>query len=392
MLANYKLILKKELTDILRDKRSFLMLFVPVLLFPLMYMLMGTQLKNEGLEHNVPCIVECGSSASDRALYKTLFEDTGLVEQKEIKKSELEDLKSGAVYAAVHVKDGVVTILFNDASTKSLKAGQNLITKTAAVQQQAIREKLLSQYGVSAETLQPFGLVQQTLSQITGSSSNSLMASIAPMMLVMMIMSGGVSVAVDLFTGEKERGTFESLMTTQVDRLSILMAKFTATLCISLLGMLLSILAYVISFMCSDSAILLMTGGASEESAKVSLSAMQVLELTVVCLSLSVFAVSLMTVIGLHAKTVKEAQSQMSLITVFPTLISGLTMFMESASIHLSAMWIPVFNAIVSIKMIFLDTAEPAHILFTVLSSVLYSGLMWVLSVRMLHSEKLLQG
>ena len=43
------------------------------------------------------------------------------------------------------------------------------------------------------------------LSEIISDTGNSMMASIAPMMLVMVIMSGGVSVAVDLFAGEKER-------------------------------------------------------------------------------------------------------------------------------------------------------------------------------------------
>lgn len=391
-MREFKLILQKELTDIMRDKRSFIMLFVPVLIFPLMYMLMGTQLKDDNLQTHIPCIVTCGANASDKALYKSLFEDTGLVAKTEAQKSAQEDLKNGAVYAVVRVEGGAVSILYNDASTKSVQAGQALIAALETVRQTAAAEALQTRYGASMDQLQPFQLTYHTLSEETGESNNSIMASIAPMMLVMMIMSGGVSVAVDLFTGEKERGTFESLMTTQAGRLNILMAKFTATLCISLLGMLLSILAYVISFMCSDSAAKMLFGGASAEDAKVSISALQVLSLTAVCLALSFFAVSLMTVIGLHAKTVKEAQSQMSLITIFPTLLSGLTMFMESANIHAAAMWIPVFNVIVSIKMIFLGTARPIHIIFTAVSSVLYSALMWLLSVRMLHSEKLLQG
>lgn len=388
---DFQLILKKELTDILRDKRSFIMLFVPVLILPLMYMLMGTQLNKDELTQNIPCIVDCAPNASDRALYETLFMDTHLVKETEIRKSEQEDLKDGAVYAVIHVRDGQVTVLFNDASAKSTQACQVISGVVGDILQTSVHDILRREYQIDIAAVRPFQLTTESLSSLTGESNNSIMASIAPMMLVMMIMSGGVSVAVDLFTGEKERGTLESLMTTQAGRMSILMAKFTATLCISLLGMLLSILAYVVSFMCSDSAWTMLSGGASGD-ARVSLSFSQVFSLILVCLSLSVFAVSLMTLIGLHAKTVKEAQSQMSLLTIFPTLLSGLTMFMESASIHIAAMWIPVFNAIMAIKMLFLGTAEPLHILFTVASSLLFSALMWGLSVRMLHSEKLLQG
>ena len=389
--TDYSLILKKELKDIMRDKRSFVMLFVPVLIFPLMCIFMGSQLNKDDLTEKIPCIVECGPSDADEALYEALFEKTGLVERTEIDKSDLEDLKSGAVYAVIQVEDGQITILYNDASTKSVQVGQTLISAMETVRQRALNETLQKEYNLQAEDLQPFALVGKMLSQETGESNNSLMASLAPMMLVMVIMSGSVSVAVDLFTGEKERGTFESLMTTQVSRMSILMAKFTATLCISLMGMFLSILAYVVSFSVSDSARMMMSGGAGDD-AGIGLSASQILGMLAVCLLLSVFAVSLMTLIGLHAKTVKEAQSQMSLITILPTLVSGLTMFMESANIPKAAMFIPVFNAIISIKMTFLGTAEPLHIVLTVLSSLVYSVLMWYLSVRMLHSEKLLQG
>ncbi|MGN0635616.1 MAG: ABC transporter permease [Acutalibacteraceae bacterium] len=391
-MRDFKLILKKEMLDIFRDKRSFVMLFVPVLIFPLMYMLMGTQLDKEELKKNIPCIVDYVPGSIDEELYKTLFESTELVRRTPIEKTATEDLKNGSVYAVIRLNDGQITITYNDASTKSATAGQTLITAVETARQLSLYETIQTKYHVDMASVQPFQLTAVKLSDETGEANNSIMASIAPMMLVMMIMSGGVSMAVDLFTGEKERGTFESLMTTQASRMSILMAKFTATLFISLLGMLLSILAYVISFLCSDSAWTMLSGGAETDGAKVALSFAQIVNLVAVCLVLSVFAVSLMTMIGLHAKTVKEAQSQMSLITIFPTLLSGLTMFMESANIHVAAMWIPVFNVIVSIKMIFLGTAEPIHILFTVLSSLLYSALMWMVSVRMLHSEKLLQG
>ena len=388
-MRDFKLVLKKELTDILRDKRSFIMLFVPVLLFPMMYILMGTQL-NKDYTKNLPCIVDVEPGTADETLYRTLFEQTGVVDRKEVKESETEDLKNGDVYAVIRIKDGGITLLYNDASTKSAAVKDAMEKALNEIIRKSFEQNLQTRYNVSAASLQPFRLETVKLSDETQISGSSTMASIAPMMLVVIIMSSGVSVAIDVFTGEKERGTLEALMTTQVSRMSLLMAKFTATLCISLLGMILSILAYVISYMCSDAA-KYMLGGA-DSGAKLGLSFAQTLELVAVCLTLSIFAVSLMTLIGLHAKSVKEAQSQMSLITLIPTLLAGLTLFMESADISLAAMWIPVFNSIVSIKMIFSGTASGTAICCTALSCLVYSGLMWIVSVKMLRSEKLLQG
>ena len=383
-MRDFTLILHKELIDIFRDKRSFIMIFVPVLLFPLMFMLMTSQLGQSELQKDIPCIVEYTPGSSDETLYHALFDGTGLVRETAVRKSAEEDLRDGAVYAVLTVRDGTLTLMYNDASTKSVTAYGVLAAHLETVRQTAAEETMLKRYGATLGSLQLFTLNTVTL---PGGSGSSFMASVAPMLLVVMIMSGGVSVAVDVFTGEKERGTFESLMTTQASRTSILMAKFAATLLLNVLCMLLSIAAYVISVKCSGSALEMITGS-SETGVTFSRFCM----LLAVCLTLSVFAMSLMTVIGLHAKSVKDAQSQPSLLTLLPSLLSGLTMFMESASIRTPSMLIPVFNAIVSIKMIFLGTAKPIHILCTTLSCILYSVVMWALSVRILRSEKLLAG
>jgi sodium transport system permease protein len=391
-MRDFKLILHKELIDILRDKRSFIMLFVPVLLFPMMFILMGSQL-NQDYTKDLPCIVQTGSSA-DEALYGALFEKTGLVKRTQADGDANEDLKKGLVYAIIDIRDGNITVTYNQASQKSLKALETLSGQLESFRSAALAQNLQTRYGVSVDALTPFTATYAALSDDDSQSLGSMMASIAPMLLVVIIMTSGVSVAVDLFTGEKERGTLESLMTTQASRMSLLMAKFTATLCVSLLGMTLSIAAYVISYTCTDSGKALLGIDAQDKVSVSSLgfSLTQGLELFAVCLTLSVFAVSMMTVIGLHAKTVKEAQSQMSLITLFPTLLAGLTLFMESADVSPAAMWIPIFNSIVSIKMIFSGTAETSHIVCTTAACLLYSGLMWIVSVKMLRSEKLLQG
>lgn len=385
-MRDFKLILKKELTDILRDKRSFIMLFVPVLLFPMMYILMGTQM-NKDYSRNIPCIVDVEPGTDDETLFETLFGGSDLIDRKEIKKSETDDLKNGDVFLILRIRDGKITLLYNDASTKSATVADAMEKALNELSQTTLDGNLQTQYNVTLASLQPFRLERVKLSDEMHTAGSSTMASIAPMMLVVTIMSSGISVAIDVFTGEKERGTLESLMTTQVSRMSLLMAKFAATLCISLLGMALSILAYVVSYICSDAAKTMLGGGA-----KIGISFVQTLELLAVCLTLSVLAVSMMTVIGLHAKSVKEAQSQMSLITLIPPLLSGLTLFMESADISLAAMWIPIFNSIVSIKMIFSGTASAMDIYCTTISCLVYSGLMWIASVKMLHSEKLLQG
>lgn len=393
MLNDYVLILKKELTDIFRDKRSIVTLFIPVLLFPLMYFFMGTQLSGGNLTEDIPCIVDC-ETKEDRELFDAIFEGTYMIDEHEIQEDKYTDLKKGSVYGIIEIDNGKITVVYNQNSTKTLTS-MSYINERIVMYSNTVFQQSLVDQGVDFAALASLDYdgAMTDLSEIIPDSGNSMMASIAPMMLVMVIMSGGVSVAVDLFAGEKEKGTFESLLTTQVSRLGLLMAKFTAILVISLMSMVLSIAAYVISFKINPSALGMYTGNLNADASDLQIvTASQVIQVILVCFALSVFAVSLMTFLGINAKTVKEAQSQMSMITIIPTLLSGLTMFMDSANISNASLLIPVFNTIASIKMIFLGTVQPIHIVFSTLSCLAYSAVLWFLCVKMLNSEKLLRG
>ncbi len=393
MVNDFVIILKKELLDIFRDKRSFVTLFIPILLFPMMYFFMGTQLSSEVIEKDIPCIVIC-ETKNDRYLYDDIFQGTDIIKQVAVQDDKFTDLRKGSVWGIIEISEGKIQVIYNPNSLKTVGSmsyiNQYIVNYSNKMFQQSLNEQ-----GVSADSLKSldYNGVMTELSAVDPNSGNSMMASIAPMMLVMVIMSGGVSVAVDLFAGEKEKGTFESLLTTQVSRMGLLVAKFTAILIISLMSMVLSIAAYVISFALNPDALGMYTGNlnADVEDIKV-ITAPQVLMVIAVCFALSVFAVSIMTFLGLNAKTVKEAQSQMSMITLVPTLLSGLTMFMDSASISTASMIVPVFNTIASIKMIFLGTVQAEHIILSVVSCFVYSAALWFICIKMLNSEKLLRG
>ncbi len=64
-----------------------------------------------------------------------------------------------------------------------------------------------------------------------------------PGMLVFLVMSSGLYVALDLFAGEKERGTLETLLTARVDRRAVLGAKTLVVVLASLASVLSSVAA-----------------------------------------------------------------------------------------------------------------------------------------------------
>ena len=110
------------------------------------------------------------------------------------------------------------------------------------------------------------------------------------------------------------------------------------------------------------------------------------------CLSLSVFSASLLTLLALHARTVKEAQSQTSLLTVFASLLGGAVAFKELSGVSNLSMLIPVYNVIMTIKMLFADMAQGTQVAVTIVSCLVYSAALLMLSTRLLKSEKMLRG
>lgn len=97
-----------------------------------------------------------------------------------------------------------------------------------------------NQLGLS-ERLQKSGQPGQVLSQwkrrpLAGETGQIVsMATLVPLILILMTITGAVYPAIDLTAGERERGTLESLMAAPLPRVSMLLAKYIAVLIVALL-------------------------------------------------------------------------------------------------------------------------------------------------------------
>ena len=78
------------------------------------------------------------------------------------------------------------------------------------------------------------------------------LASVAPLMLILMTITGAVYPAIDLTAGERERGTLEMLMAAPIPRLSILVAKYSAVLTVALLTALVNVVAMTATLYLTD--------------------------------------------------------------------------------------------------------------------------------------------
>ena len=111
----------------------------------------------------------------------------------------------------------------------------------------ADREFRLRMAGVSTEPAVDVDrqLIGQTVEQT--SSSAFPLASLVPLILVLMTITGAVYPAIDLTAGERERGTLETLMAAPIPRVGILVAKFIAVLTVAIFTALLNLIGMFVT-------------------------------------------------------------------------------------------------------------------------------------------------
>jgi sodium transport system permease protein len=151
--------------------------------------------------------------------------------------------------------------------------------------------------------------------------------------------------AIDLFTGEKERGTIETLLTTPVARWKILVGKMLVVISSGMLAASCSLLGLFISIEFLDL-------GAEKELLEVIHSILTVpfiLSMLALLLPLVIFFAGVMIPIAIYAKSFKEAQSiitPLNIVMVLPAMVG----FFPGIELNLNTVFIPVVNVVLATK------------------------------------------
>lgn len=378
-MKQYLIILKKELVNYFRDKRSIMMMLIPLLIFPLLLYATNIQTKNaeESVADN---IIISTNSQNEIADLISILNQSGIAVEINTSNAPYDELKSGNISIIINKDNSGYNIIYNQGSIKSTLA-MGVVTKYLDLQKEAYIYTIFNQHGENIEDLNEFSYQYQDVSAIDESDSNSFLATLAPMLLIMFIATGCSSVAVDLFCGEKERGSLESLLATQVNRKSLYFAKVSTVLIFSCFSTVISTLGYVISFSFDNSMF---------ENTNLKMSFEQIITLFFILISFALFASATMSFLSVEAKTMKEGTLRTSLFSVIPTMISMVTIYMETGNISIGINFIPFINTILSLKSVFMNVISPTNILVTVGSMLTYSAVLLFAGYKILNSEKIL--
>ena len=378
-MKKYLIILKKELICCFRDKRSLLLMLLPMLIIPLMLYASNQVMKNAeiSIAENISIST---SSKEELADFIEMLNLSGINVSVVDSDDPYDALKTSKSSLIIDKNENGYSIVYDMNSPKSATA-LSIITSCIEAQKNAYIINVFNQHGESIENLNEYTYVAQDVSTFDEADSNSYLAMLAPMMLIMFIATGASNMALDMFCGEKERGSLEGILATQVSRKSLYFAKVSAVFIFSCISAMISAAGYMISFGFDNS----MMNGAG-----LKMSALQIFIFFAIMLSFALFSAAAISVLSVEAKTVKEGGLRTMLFSLIPSMLSALTMYIETGNINFAINFIPFINTIVTLKSIFLNVINPISVLVSVGTTLLYSIVLLIIGYKIMNSERIL--
>lgn len=210
----------------------------------------------------------------------------------------------------------------------------------------------------------------------------TIMASLLPMLVIMFLFSGAMSIGPESIAGEKERNTLSTLLITPIKRSELAIGKILSLSLLSLVSAISSFLGIILSLPA-----LLNLGDQS-------LSVFNVYDyfLILIVLFSTIFVIiGIVSVVSAYARSLKEAQTYITPIYILTVIVSITTMFSSGANQNWMIYMIPIYNAVQSLVgiMTFSDHIG-LYVFITALSNFIYMLGFIALLNRMFNSETIM--
>jgi len=370
------IVYRKELIEILRDRRTLMAIAIAALATPLVLTVISqvatrtaTQTYTIGYTGDIPIGLD------------VLVQATGL---------KLEPVADPAAAAKHQVDIGVAFQTggdideYYDPSRQSAQIASTRLETILGQYDAAQAAVALKSRGIDPGILTPLHLVAHPLSSPVQAASNAFLSFFLPYILITMIITGGFSAALDSTAGERERKTLESLLLTPAPRSRLLLGKIAAVTSISLVA---AVAAIVSMFVALSQVALPGSAGSNH----ITLNPVAVPVMIWVALLIAISFSSVTLALGTLAKSFRQGQAYVTplyFITIFP---ASIILFIPDFNPSLSYYLIPILNAVLVLRDAIVHNAvEWANLAVTTVSLVGTGALSWYAALRLFTREALL--
>jgi sodium transport system permease protein len=370
------IVFRKELREILRDRRTLTAIGLAALATPLvLFVISQVTIKTASQTYTA------GYSGDIPAGLDVLFSSTGL---------KLESVADPATAAKERVDIGIVFTStgvdeYYDPTRQSAQVADIRLQTILGRYDAARIAAALQAKGVDPSILDPLPLRTHPLSSPTKAAGNSFLSFFLPYILITMSLTGGLSAALDSSAGERERKTLESLLLTPAPRGRLLIGKILAVTVISLAAA----VAAIGSMLIALSQISFGAGGGQNEHIGLSPLAAGVMVWLAVLLAASFASVTI--ALGTLARNFRQGQAYATplyFITIFP---ASIVLFIPDFNPNLAYYLIPILNAVLVLRdAIVHNSVAWGALAVTSLSLIVTGALCFYAALRLFTREALL--
>lgn len=363
-------VLKKELKDTLRDKRTLISailipaLIVPVLLVGVTKLQKTLMDKEENKQLKIALIgyPENIKKQLEDSTVKLFTNFTVVTGKDAIAKDSLDGMIEFAPEFLANVNDmksGKMNLYYK--STNFLLSSR-ISEKLEAIKTQILNERL-KKLNISSETLAPFDITKVDIATAKEQLGKTV-GGFLPYIFIIFCFTACMYPAIDLITGEKEKGTMETLLSSPASRFQILIGKI---LTISIVG--LTAASMTIAGMVLGLKFLPKIPADFLSTINDMVSAKFIAMLFAMLIPLSIFFAGLLSAIVIRAKSFKEAQTMVTPMT-FIIIIPAMLAMIPGVELNWQTAFIPILNIALATKEIIAGTINMAQYAVIVLSLI----------------------
>ena len=375
---NIKTTIFKELRGIIRDKKSLHKLIIYPLLIPLIILLFGGLFDTVN-ESNYFVGTNYELTKEEKEIVKEL---DNIDFKKYTNKKELEEAYNNAEISGYIIKENNVYTIYIDESQNSGEIVLSLATTYLEMYNKVLGNNELIKNNINPEKV--FNSIEIKTESLTKDDSNIMTNMIFGLVityLIMIVVMVCVVVVIDATSGEKERGTLETILTFPIKSGELVMGKYLAT---AILGFVVGLISYLLSFPTIFIGKRLFK---SYEEIVFSTKPLSIILVIFVIFLVALLSAGICMALAGKAKTYKEAQSSLQFISILP-MIPYFLQVMEIDSFIFNL--IPIANCGSLLNDIVVNNINLESLLLIICTTIIYTAIILIYISKQYKKEKTL--
>ena len=385
-------IFKKELTDVLRDRRTlFFMIAMPVIVMPLIFIgsLKFQEYQNKKSEEKILNIALVNESGETK-IRDYILNQKGVNLIEDIDADSLEaGIKSDSLQGGLYIgknflnnistnQMGAVEIYYKSSDLMS-KAKKRINNALDQYKNEVVAGRLL-RFDIDKNLLEPLQIIDKDMSTKKETMGKAL-GGLVPYMLVIFIFLGAMYPAIDLGAGEKERGSLETLLSSPATKFEITVGKLMVVSLTGLVSGLISVVGITAPMYFIDN-----IPDQIKSTVLEIISPFMIISVIFLMIPIAIFFASMLLSISFYARSFKEAQSLMGPLNIIIIVPLMLTLGPGIEIDHITAL-IPLINVGLLTKEILAGSVETIYFIETLFSLLFFAAIGIRFSVYWFNKE-----